>query len=253
VRLTSYFKDLPSLHRAEYILMDLCPSVPLSIAVVKDRDWNAAWKKAMRPVAVAEGIWVSPAWLPPQRRPQDKWIKIEPKMAFGTGHHETTRCAIAALCSIKDRLGPRPRVLDIGTGSGILCFVADCLGAGLMVGIDCDPVCAGNLAENRDANKSNSTVAFCIGTIDVLKRQDFFDCVVMNMISQDALPLLGRIFGLLKKEGHLIWAGLLLEERKFIIKQATGYGFHLLNQGRENEWWCATFMKRPETPRIVPS
>jgi ribosomal protein L11 methyltransferase len=244
VRLKCYFRNSVSLHTAEFRLMDISPSLPLSITVVADQDWNATWKKNMKPVSVAHGIWVSPVWLRPPLALGDRWIKLEPKMAFGTGHHETTRLASQGIMDLKAKLPVQWRMLDIGTGSGILCFIADCAGCGRAVGLDIDPVCLPNLAENKRKNRVSAGLAFSVGTVDTVKTDSCFDLVVMNMISSDALPLLLRIHSLLKPDGFIIWSGLLLEEHKTIIRSALSHGFHLYGQSHENEWWCGTFAKQ---------
>ena len=244
IRLTCYFRDSVSLHTAEFRLMDISPSRPLTITIVADQDWNATWKKNMKPVSVAAGIWVSPAWLRPPLKHGDQWIKIEPKMAFGTGHHETTRLAGQGIMALKGLLPSRAQILDIGTGSGILCLIASFAGCERAIGVDRDPVCLPNLAENKRKNRTSAGCAFLIGTIDMIKTDDRFDLVVMNMISSDALPLLSRIHSLLKPNGFIIWSGLLLEEHKTIIRSALSHGFHLHGQSHENEWWCGTFAKQ---------
>jgi ribosomal protein L11 methyltransferase len=245
VRLKCYFRDSVSVHTAEFRLMDISPSLPLSISVIADQDWNAAWKKNMRPVSVAPGIWVSPAWLRPPLAPKERWIKIEPKMAFGTGHHETTRLASNALIGLSDQLPQQQQrqILDIGTGSGILCFIADSIGCTRAIGVDIDPVCLPNLAENKRKNRTAAKIAFSIGTIDMIKGFGCFDLVVMNMISSDGLPLLSRIHSLLKPKGLFVFSGLLLEERKSVLRAAGANGFGLFGQAHENEWWCGTFIK----------
>lgn len=243
-RLKCYFRDSASLHTAEFRLMDISPSLPLSITVVADQDWNATWKKNMRPVSVAGGIWVSPAWLRPPLKQGDRWIKIEPKMAFGTGHHETTRLASQCIIDLSSMLTPQWHMLDIGTGSGILCFVADCAGCERMSGIDRDPVCLPNLSENKRKNRTNGGLGFSIGTIDMIKENSRFDLVVMNMVSSDGLPLLPRIYSLLKPKGFLVFSGLILDERKTVSHAALSHGFQLHGQAHENEWWCGTFVKK---------
>jgi ribosomal protein L11 methyltransferase len=243
VRLKCYFRDSVSLHTAEFRLMDISPSLPLSITVIADQDWNASWKKNMRPVTVAEGVWVSPAWLRPPLSAGDRWIKIEPKMAFGTGHHETTRLACQGIAGLVPLLPANGQVLDIGTGSGILCFVADRSHCAHAVGIDSDPVCLPNLAENKRKNRTKTGIAFAIGTIDMMKADGCFDLVVMNMISSDGIPLLSRIHSFLKPNGFFIFSGLLLEEAKTVSRTALSSGFRLHSQAHENEWWCGTFMK----------
>jgi ribosomal protein L11 methyltransferase len=223
--------------------MDLSPAQPLSISVVPDEDWNAKWKQSMKPVQVVPGIWVSPAWLKPPLSPGDKWIKIEPKMAFGTGHHETTRLACLALGNAIAGARSEPSILDIGSGSGILCLVADSLGIAGAVGLDIDPVCAPNLAENLRKNRRKSRISFAVGGISCLSENAGFDIVVMNMISSEGTPLLARIHNLLKHDGRFVWSGLLLEERKDVAAVAAAHGFSLEKDARENEWWCASFVK----------
>jgi ribosomal protein L11 methyltransferase len=244
IRLKCYFPDSASLHAAEFHLMDQNPGQPIAITVVPDEDWNAKWKKSMKPVEVVPGTWVSPAWLRPPLSPGQRWIKIEPKMAFGTGHHETTRLACKALSGLAGRTALGPRVLDIGTGSGILCFVSECLGFSLALGIDIDPVCSSNLSENRRKNSLKSRACFAIGSIDMIKAISLFDVVVMNMISSEGLPLVDRVFSHLSPGGFFIWSGLLLEEKNVIRKKAEEKNFILASDSRENEWWCAVFRKK---------
>jgi ribosomal protein L11 methyltransferase len=245
IRLKCYFPNSASLHTAEFHLMDQNPGLPLTITIVPDEDWNAKWKKSMKPVEVVQGIWVSPAWLRPPQSPGQRWIKIEPKMAFGTGHHETTRLACVALSAENNQSGRRPVVLDIGTGSGILCFVSDCMAISHAVGIDIDPVCRSCLSESRRKNHPRSRISFAIGAIEIFKKDSLFDIIVMNMISSEGTPLLNRIFGLLKPDGVFIWSGLLLEEKAEIQKKMLEKNFILKNNAKENEWWCATFSKKP--------
>jgi len=244
VRLKCYFKDSVSLHTAEFKLMDISPSLPLSISVIADQDWNAAWKKNMRPVEVTPGVWISPAWLPPPNGHRDHWIKIEPKMAFGTGHHETTRLACQGIMAAAPMLPKQWKLLDIGTGSGVLCFVADFAGCGNAFGLDTDAVCLSNLSENKRKNKAHAKISFSIGSLDIIRTQSFFDCVVMNMISADSEPLLPRLREIIRQNGVLIWSGLLLDEHKTIINSTLAHGFHLHGQAHENEWWCGTFIRR---------
>ncbi len=244
IRLKCYFKDSVSLHTAEFKLMDISPSLPLSISVIADQDWKAAWKKNMRPVEVAPGIWISPAWLPPPIGHRDHWIKIEPKMAFGTGHHETTRLACQGIVAATPVLPKQWTMLDIGTGSGVLCFVADFAGCKTVFGLDTDIVCLANLAENKRKNKATAKISFGIGSLDMIRTHSYFDCIVMNMISADSEPLLPRLRDIIKPNGVLIWSGLLLEEHKTIITNTLAHGFQLHGQAHENEWWCGTFIRR---------
>jgi ribosomal protein L11 methyltransferase len=164
-------------------------------------------------------------------------------MAFGTGHHATTRLAASAVPKASQTLPQGFSLLDIGTGTGVLCFLAELYGAGKTLGIDIDPVCAENLAENRRENPGLRSNAFAIGTIDMLRIAPLFDCIVMNMIRSESEPLLENAFSLLKDGGYIIWSGLLIEEKNAVIAHASGNGFSLREESLEEEWWCGVFEK----------
>jgi ribosomal protein L11 methyltransferase len=214
------------------------------VSEIPDQDWNAQWKASMRAALVAPGIWVSPVWLAPPLSQGDHWIKIEPKTAFGTGHHATTRLAARGLTSLRGKLFLGFSLLDIGTGTGVLCFVAERCGAGRTLGIDNDPVCAGNLAENRVNNPSPFAGGFVIGALETFKPRPSFDCVIMNMLQIESQPLLSGVFRLLKSPGYLIWSGILIEEKKNVILDASQKGFALYEETTEEEWWCGIFIKK---------
>jgi len=143
VRLKCYFTSSASLHTAEFHLMDLNPCQPITISVVKDEDWNAKWKQSMRPVQVAEGSGF--------RRLAQAARVFGPEMdknraENGLRHRppRNNKACLQALAGQIGSTGPAPAVLDIGTGSGILCFVADHMKTSFAAGLDVDPVCASN-------------------------------------------------------------------------------------------------------------
>jgi len=218
-----------------------------AIGYVDDKqDWNAKWRESMEPAQIAAGVWVSPTWLEPSKEGRKVWIKIEPKMAFGTGHHETTRLAAKALIEGGGAVAGKS-VIDIGTGSGVLCFVADYLGAKRAVGVEIDGDCRENLAENLRDNPPHTggNVAFVIGTLDAIRidKDRCFDVVIMNMLLTESSPLLGQIIPIIKKDTALIWSGILVDESKEAVSAAGRFGFGLSSAIIENEWWCGTFTR----------
>lgn len=218
-----------------------CPESVTRRYTVENQDWNAEWRKTMQPVLVAPRVWVSPVWLAPPLKKDDLWIKIEPKMAFGTGHHETTRLAARAVLAEAEK-GGSSSMLDIGTGSGVLCFIGGFFGIGRCTGIENDLVCRENLAENREANHLKDRADFIIGGIECLKKVAGFDLVVMNMIFPQSAPLLPAISSThLAPGGRLIWSGILAEGKNEAIDAASEAGFSLVNDTTEGEWWCGTF------------
>jgi ribosomal protein L11 methyltransferase len=241
VRIALYFRNKISATALCASLAGHAWARDLRCDAAPDQDWNAAWRAAMQPALLAPGIWVSPSWLPPETAPGDLWIRIEPKMAFGAGHHESTRLAARALLDLRDAVSGGT-VLDIGTGSGVLCFAADHAGTAFALGLEIDPACRANLAENRAANPPNGTVSFLIGGIDALQNRPCFDAAVMNMIYSKAAPLLPSIAGLLIARGRLIWSGILADGWREAIDAAARCGFLQSSERTDNEWWCGTFV-----------
>jgi ribosomal protein L11 methyltransferase len=240
IRLICYFDSLHACRRAEFALMSLYLLSPITVTGVASEDWNAKWRESMSPARLTDSIWVSPGWLPPPAKAGDHWIKIEPKMAFGTGHHETSRLAARAL------LGAAPAdktVLDIGAGTGLLCFVADHAGAARAVGVEIDPDCRENMAENQALNRPRGALHAIIGTIDSIRTDAAFDIIVMNMIRTHSEPLLDRCRTLLRDDGVLIWSGLLCVESVSSTAAAARRGFARSREDEENEWWCGVFVR----------
>lgn len=241
--LRCYFQDEKLTDKAKEHIRNVIQPAHIEISKIEDQDWNEKWRELIEPVKITEKIWVSPAWLKPNLKKGDHWIKIEPKMAFGTGHHETTRLAAQALLSIDITEKDSYKLLDIGTGSGILCLVADYKGYSKSIGIEIDKDCLGSLIDNMEANDKTGRVSFIIGTIDSIIKKEAFDTIVMNIISTDSEPLLEKCRPLLLPDGKLVWSGLLLEERDYIVNSATLNGWLLVNELKENEWWCGVFKK----------
>jgi ribosomal protein L11 methyltransferase len=242
VRVKVYFGSREETLYAIKEFTEAYPGQTLVLTEIEKQDWNAKWRESMQPARIAPGYWVSPLWLPPEMNSGDIWIKIEPKMAFGTGHHETTRLAAAALITHKGHVNGRV-IADIGTGSGVLCFVADTLDASRCIGIEIDKDCRENLAENYQLNNPSGTVSFMIGTTGALKSSFTADIIVMNMILTESSPLLNWASNALTPGGLLILSGILADEYDKAVSLALQQGCTLLDQTRENEWWCGTFVK----------
>ncbi|MCL2689197.1 MAG: 50S ribosomal protein L11 methyltransferase [Chitinispirillia bacterium] len=241
IKLIFYFENEDDAKNTAKSLTEIL-SVNSTTEFAENQDWNAKWKESMEPAQIADGVWVSPTWLEPPQQGLKAWIKIEPKMAFGTGHHETTRLAAQEIINRKNEITGKS-VLDIGTGSGILCFTANLAGASLALGVEIDSCCLENLAENlRDNPPSHkSKVNFLIGGLSSLKAAAAFDAVIMNMLYSESVPLLGQVKSLSKKGTILIWSGILAEEQDDVIREALRFGFKLADCQTENEWWRGTF------------
>jgi ribosomal protein L11 methyltransferase len=208
-----------------------------------EEDWMARWRDTVRPVHVGNGTWVSPPWLAPAGEDVRHWIKIEPKMSFGTGHHESTWLAASMLSRVLRQCGRPLSVFDIGTGTGILCFIASIHGAPRMTGIDTDPACLENIAENRRLNPTYGPVSFAICSRDAIRPAARFGVIVMNLLFTQARPLLPSIGNMLSgPDSRIIWSGLLEDEKKDAVAAAGEAGLECAEGESKGEWWCGAFI-----------
>lgn len=189
-------------------LRTLVPEAVLSRADVPDQDWTAAWRDFFTPVTAGVFL-ILPPWLAdsdPQGRVS---ILIEPKSAFGTGHHPTTTLCLEALSRLlrTGATGPGRTFLDLGTGTGVLGIGCAKLGlAGL--GLDIDPLAVSNAAENRALNRVEDKFDVRSGSADAVAGQKF-DVVVANILAAPLRDMAAAIMDLVRPGGCLVLSGFL--------------------------------------------
>ncbi|RDI94850.1 50S ribosomal protein L11 methyltransferase [Meiothermus sp. QL-1] len=205
-------------------------SLPGEWLELPDTDWLEAYRRDLKPVRAGPFVVLAPwhAWEGPETR-----LWIEPGMAFGTGHHESTRLALSALAR---RVEPGMRVLDLGTGSGILAIAAALLGAEA-VGVDLDGAVIPQARANAERN--GVEVQFLEGSLEDVEGP--FDLVVANLHAELHAYLAQayrRAFGIC---GALILSGI-LAEREAVVKRAfEAAAFALLEREEEGAWVCLTY------------
>lgn len=200
--LTAYFSDRADL---ESFLLVVHDDAVLSRKVSEKVDWLAYWKKFHKTIRVAPFVIVPDfrrrTVLPPGRRR----IVIRPSFAFGTGSHATTKLCLRYLVRTVTR---GMRVLDMGTGSGILGIAAEKLGAASVLGVDIDPVAVREARENAARNRCSRFVA----KERLPARPARFDLIVCNILLADILSLRETLTSRLAPGGTLILSGLLAEQ-----------------------------------------
>ncbi len=226
-------------------------AVSFETGVTEDTDWINNWKQFFKSFAVDEDIYIKPTWEPMKEEFKDKLvIEIDPGTAFGTGSHETTRLAIA---NMKKYLKPGDRLLDIGTGSGILSVIGMKLGAGKAIGTDIDPIAVRVAGENAEANGlsvfagtvsevPDGSVAFYTG--NMLDDEAFcvpfseqkYPIVVANILADVIIPLAPVVRRFLLPGGVFVCSGIinLMEEKT--KKALTDLGYEILNEECMNDW-----------------
>ncbi len=201
-----------------------------------DQNWNAIWEASFREIKVDDFCVIrAPFHMPTGSFTHS--IEIEPKMAFGTGHHETTRLMIRAMSHLD--LGEKS-ILDFGSGSGILAILAAKMGASSVVAIEKDPVAMINLKENvqrNDTSEVESILDDCLRIADL----DPVDVLLANITRNVILDHLVDMVSMIHATGHLIISGILRSDSSLMVDQVEKTGARLIRQNTENEWVSLTF------------
>ena len=199
------------------LVSHLCPISPLRERVVEEEDWEEAWKRHFHVLHVGERMVVVPTWREYAASESDIVIGLDPGMAFGTGHHPTTRMCMVLL---EEFCGAGMRVLDVGCGSGILSIVAAKLGVASVVGVEVDDVAARSAGTNISDNGVGGVVTVYHGTLtDTLVPPEGFDLVVANVSAKVVSELAADMFDSLRQGGRIIASGI-LEERQASVREA---------------------------------
>lgn len=211
----------------------------IEVRTIEPENWNARWEAQMQPIAVGPFL-IKPSWhAVPEAYATHIVLEIDPKMSFGTGYHESTRLVLQML---PDCVEPGARVLDAGTGTGILTIAALKLGAGSAIAFDIDPWAAENAQENFARNGVADRVTFRQGSMDVVPERDF-DLILANIHRRVLLEMLPAFREKVRPEGYVLLSGLLREEREVMLEAAAAQDLKPLHEAVENAWW-AVMLKR---------
>lgn len=204
----------------------------ISTKEVFEEDWANAWKKYYKPVKVSPSIVIKPTWEEYDKQPDEMVIELDPGMAFGTGTHETTRMCIEL---IETYLGSNQKVLDIGTGTGILGIAAAKLGAKEVLGVDLDPVAVKVAKENIILNNVQQKMTAVYGDLlEVVKEPA--DVVIANIIADVIIFLASTVKNVLADEGIFIASGIIKNRRDEVEKALIENGFEVLAEKEMKEW-----------------
>jgi len=201
-------------------------------STVASQDWEEAYKKSMRPILIGSDIGVRPPWAKtPSEVAYD--IIIEPKMAFGTGHHETTR---ACLQLIYKHFQRGEQFLDFGCGSGVLAVLAHKLGASFIKAIDNDITAVQNCRENFEINGVYLSNEVLMGSFDQIINDAPYGMVCANLNKSDLLDNFDLLKKLAGENGFLILSGILETEQSEIERPIRDSKMTMVDFIHENEW-----------------
>lgn len=210
----------------------------LSWSWVEDRDWAETWRRSLAPRRVGRRLVVAPEGTRPEVRPDDLVLRVDPGMAFGTGEHGTTR---GMLRLMEAAVEPGDRVLDVGTGSGILALAAVRLGAERVLALDVDAdaleVARRNLERNGAAGAVDLLRAEASPALLALLEPLRFDVTAANILAPVLRPLLRPLRRLAAPGGCLILGGILEEEAEEMRRAARAAGWSVREEDRDDGWW----------------
>ncbi len=224
-------------------------SCELEASETEDKDWINNWKQYFKPFTV-DDILIKPTWETiPEEHKEKLLIQIDPGTAFGTGMHETTQLCIREL---KKYVAPGVKILDVGTGSGILGITALKMGAGYVMGTDLDENAITAVGENMDSNEIDASSFEVIqgNIIDDKEVQDRvgyeeYDIVVANILAPVIMMLQKEVAVHLKKGGMFITSGIInLKEKDVLDAFALNDAFEIVEVNHQGEWVNVTARKR---------
>ncbi|HPI72600.1 MAG TPA: 50S ribosomal protein L11 methyltransferase [bacterium] len=209
---------------------------PDKIAVqrIPNQDWNREWKKNYHSLRIGRRLLVHPSWEPVPAGAPDCVIQIDPEMAFGTGTHATTQLCLRLL---EECIRPGDRVLDIGTGTGILAIAAVKLGAESVHAFDVDAVAVETAARNAAANGVASAVHISVAEPSTfLLPPHRFDWVVANINRDQIVRMLPWLQSVFNYSVGIILSGLIVEEEALILEELARWRWEVSAVYHQQEW-----------------
>lgn len=205
---------------------------------LRQQDWENSWKQYYHAMAVGSRLALHPAWEPPVAGRVN--LSMDPGMAFGTGTHETTKLCLEAV----DRLVTGgERVLDIGSGSGILGIACCLLGASECLGIDIDPLAVQVANENSARNGVGRCFTAVEGDLSA-KAQGKYQLVLANIVAGAILQLLPAVPPLLAEEGAFVASGIIDTRGDEVAAAVEAAGLVVAERHEEKGWVCLVCRKK---------
>ncbi len=207
---------------------------------VNEEDWANSWKAYYKPIKIGSRLVIVPAWEKYTPAEGELIVRMDPGMAFGTGTHETTRLVIQLLETYTKE---GCRMLDVGTGSGILAICASKLGAGECRAYDIDPMAVRVANENiKDSGLSNITceVSDLLRQVDRSKK---YDLICANIVADIIIRMTPDVGELMHENTVLLASGIIKERSEDVIECFEKNGFRIVEQLVDNGWCGLAVMK----------
>ena len=213
----------------------ICPIPEPCFRLVPHQGWAEAWKKHFQVLRIGRCMVVKPSWLSHSLAPDDVVVELDPGMAFGTGLHPSTRLCVQLL---EDLVQPDMRVLDLGTGSGILAIAAALLGASQVLALDVDELAVKAAKANVAANGVADRVRVELGSVEYLAFDTAcFGLMLVNIEARVILELIDQgLLTYLGPEGWFVGSGILATQTDDMMVALGGRGLCQIQVRAEGDW-----------------
>ena len=204
----------------------------LEVKPIPDKNWNEEWMKYYKPVHVSNTMTIVPCWIDYEKAPDERIVLIDPGAAFGTGTHETTKLCLS---SLEKYTTAGCRMLDVGTGSGILAVTALLLGAESADAVDIDPLSVKAAGANAKLNHVESKLSVKLGNLlDTASGK--YQVITANIVADVIISMLPDIGIFLENDGFLILSGIIRERKDDVLRAIAANNFAVVEDLNDGEW-----------------
>ena len=231
---------------AVQLVASLVPLSPLNERVIEEEDWQESWKRHFHVLRVGRRIVICPTWREHREQPDEIVISLDPGMAFGTGHHPTTRMCLEAVEAL---VLPNSRVLDVGCGSGILSIASAKLGAAEVVGYEIEEPAARVARENASRNGVEQVVKVVQGTLGSHDgREQGYDIVLANISATVVSSMSGLLAGAVAPGGKVVVSGIVGDRKEEVAGKLKLAGLTLIEEMWSDDWVALIYAAPSRAP-----
>lgn len=204
----------------------------LEVKPIPDKNWNEEWMKYYKPVHISDHVTVVPCWIDYEKREDELVVSLDPGAAFGTGTHETTKLCLSAL---ERYVTPSCRMLDVGTGSGILAITSLLLGAQTADAVDIDPLSVKAAHANASLNHVEERLNVKLGNLlDTASGK--YQLITANIVADVIISMLPNIKDFMDQNGVLILSGIIKERETDVLETINVNNYDILEHLTDGEW-----------------